>query len=200
MRQALNENPKVQVAVVAVLLLVAGLFLMMNMGGGGGGEPAAPGTGAAPVPATAPPSTAGTTAEAGSATAAPTTAVASTPLGPKPPAAVSAAYRSGDTVVLLVVEEDGIEDRFVRTSVEALKGDSTLSITVVPVAEIGRYARLTQGVNVSRAPAMVVMQPKRLSQGVPTAQVYYGYRSAESVKQLVRDASFEGQPASYGPR
>ena len=195
MRKALNENPAVQIAVVGVLIAIVGLVFFMNMGGGGGGDEAAstdtstPATGAPDAAATAAP-TGGTPAPVSSPT---------TPLGPEPPADVRQAYERGDTIVLLIIRPGGIEDRFVKGYVEALRGEPGLSIFIVPAARIARYSHLTQGLQVSRVPAMVVVSPKRLGGEQPVAQISYGYRSPASIRQLVRDATYEGQPASYGP-
>jgi len=203
MRKALNENPVVQIGVVGVLIAVVGLIFMMNMGGGGGGAESASTSDptGAPVGSTSASSPTGEPQSAESA-AAPVPTASMVPLGSEPPPPVMAAYDRGDVVVLLVISEDGIEDAFVRRSVEALRGEPDATIFVVTADRIARFSRLTQGVSLSRVPALVVVHPKRLSEGEdqgPTAQVHYGYRGPQNVVQLVRDASYEGQPASYGP-
>ena len=198
MRKALNENPMVQIAVVGVLIAVVGFIFMMNMGGGGGGGDSAP----PPTASTPTPSGAGPTSSAPPSGATATVPVASTvPLGPEPPAAVKRAYRRGDVIALLVVEEGAIEDRFVERAVRTLRGENGVSVFIVPVEKVARYAHLTQGVAVSRAPALVVVRPRQLSEaeGRPTAQVHYGFRGIDTVKQAIRDATYEGQPASYSP-
>lgn len=203
MRKALNENPVVQLAVVAVLIVIVGFVFMMNTGGGGGGDAASDPTAATTTPT--PTDTAGTGSTgavapgpSAAATAMPT-AVVSQPLGPEPPPAVRRAFDRGDTIVLLVVRPGGIEDRKVRRSVESLRGEPGVSVFIVPAAQIADYSHLTQGLQVSRVPALIAVSPKRLSGEMPVAQVYYGFLSPESVRQAVRDAEYEGQPASYGP-
>lgn len=198
MRKALNENPLVQVAVIGVLIVVVGLIFMMNMsggggGGGGGGDTAATESGSSTTPA---PDTG--SVPTGGAAVTPVSTPA-TPLGPEPPAPVQRAYESGDTVVLLVIRPGGIEDRFVKRYVESLRGEPGVSIFIVPAAEIARYSHLTQGLQVSRVPAMIVVSPKHLGGEQPVAQVSYGYRSPASIRQAVSDAEYAGQPASYGP-
>lgn len=199
MRKALNENPLVQVAVVGLLIVVVGLVFMMNMGGGGGGDAPEPSASSTPSTATTGSASPTTATTPSAATTAAPTPVASRPLGPEPPADVRRAYDRGDTVVLLVVNPRGIEDREVRRSLESLRGEPGVSVFVVPSAQIADYSHLTQGLQVSRVPALVVVRPKRLSGETPVAQVHYGFRSDASIKQAVEDAEYEGQPASYGP-
>ncbi|MDX6632602.1 MAG: hypothetical protein QOG26_607, partial [Solirubrobacterales bacterium] len=40
---------------------------------------------------------------------------------------------------------------------------------------------------------------QRLSNGVPQAEVKYGFRSARSIAQAVRDAAYSGPERSYDP-
>ena len=95
---------------------------------------------------------------------------------PKP---VVTAWKRGDTVVLLVVRQGGIDDRLVRNSVRSLssdRGSGGVSVFVTRANHVARYSRITQGVGVSQAPALVVVRPKRVSGSVPEAQVDYGFR------------------------
>jgi hypothetical protein len=49
-------------------------------------------------------------------------------------------------------------------------------------------------VDVNRVPALVVIEPKRATDGgMPEASVSYGFRSAESVLQAIRDAGYRGR-------
>jgi hypothetical protein len=69
----------------------------------------------------------------------------------------------------------------------------------VTASKISRYAAITEGVGVSRVPALVVVRPKRLHEAVPTASVSYGFQSGESVVQAVIDAGYEGPTVDYHP-
>jgi hypothetical protein len=124
---------------------------------------------------------------------------AAPPAAPPPPKAVTAAFGSGETVVLLVVREGGIDDRMVRADTAALAAVPNVALFVVPVRRIARYASITEGVGVNRVPALIVIRPKALSHGVPTASVSYGYQGAESVVQAVVDARYKGRTLSYHP-
>ena len=62
---------------------------------------------------------------------------------------------------------------------------------------IARYTRITQGVNVDRVPALVVVRPQGGGTGV--AEVRYGFRSADSVVQAVRDVLYRGPNVGYRP-
>jgi hypothetical protein len=183
MREKLNSNPLAQVALIGVLLLAAGFFVLSSMGGGeeegesGGGSPSAAMSG----PVSAPPP--GALAKA----------------APPPPRDVTAAFAANRTVVLLFVRDGGIDDRMVAAATRGLASLPGVSTFVVPAHRIARYAAITQGVDVNRVPALVVVRPKRLDHGTPTASVSYGYQSPESVVQAVIDAGYKGPTVDYHP-
>ena len=70
---------------------------------------------------------------------------------------------------------------------------------VVPASRISRYAAITEGVGVSRVPALVVVRPKHLHQTIPTASVHYGFQTGASVVQAVIDAGYRGPTLDYHP-
>jgi hypothetical protein len=212
-REAINNNPIAQVAVLGGLLLVVGLFMMMNMKKGssdsGSTNSSAAGTPTTSSPATTSPSAPGATAVApgstGSAPAAPPTSGSVNPdaliPGPGLPRPVITAWKRGDTVVLLVVRPHGIDDRLVRSSVRSLSDDRGVSVFVTRADKVARYSRITQGVALSQAPALLVVRPKRVSGSVPEAQVSYGFRDSQGVVQAVHDAVYSGKDnLPYSPR
>ena len=211
MRQAINSNPIVQIAVLGGLALLVAVFFMFNMKKGSS-DSSSTAPSAAPAPATStPPATGSATPSTGSATAGsaavpsapPTTGSVSPDAlvpGPGLPKPVISAWKSGDTVVLLVVRQGGIDDRLVRNSVRLLSGSDT-AVFVTRANGVARYSRITQGVGVSQAPALVVVRPKRVSGSVPQAQVSYGFRDAQGVAQAVHDAVYSGKDnLPYSPR
>jgi hypothetical protein len=198
MRERLNENPAVQ-AVLIGILAVGVIFLLFTrvMNRNSAAEDTTPAT--TPVEATAP-AAAGTVDPATGATAAPpaTPPVEAAPgkfaAGPGLPKGVVDAYDDGKVVTLLVVRERGIDDDKIRGMVEALRARGDTEVFVTVAAGIAKYSRITQGVDVDRVPALVVLRPKRLTDGPsPTASVSYGYRGPESVDQTVRDALYKGR-------
>lgn len=200
MREQLNSNPLVQVAVIAVLLIGGAVFLLGSMGGGGGEESgsslnssAAAGEGPAPSPVEGAP----VPAEGGAAegAAVPPTNLATRPL----PHPVLAAWKDDQTVALLFVHDGGIDDRLVRQASARLNGMSGVATFVVPADKIADYASITEGVGVDRVPALVVLRPKRLDESVPTASVTYGFQNGQSVEQAVIDAGYEGPTLEYHP-
>jgi hypothetical protein len=211
MRDAINNNPMVQLAVVAVLVLAAGVMLAPQLLGHKKSDsntsttsaqlttpsgsvdltvkstPAAPSTGAA----------AGSTAAPAPQTVSPEALVPGRGL-PRP---VITAWKRGDTVVLLLVRRGGIDDRLVQSSVRSLSADSRLAVFVARANKIARYSRITQGVGVSQVPALVIVRPKRVSGAVPEAQVSYGFRDSQAVVQSVHDALYSGKDnLPYSPR
>ncbi len=185
MREKLNSNPLYQAGIVGILLLAAGFFLLSTMGGAEEEESSSAESLAivnAESTATEPPAPG---------------ALADT--APPPPAPVLDAFAQGQIVVLLFVREGGIDDRMVATDVARLSDFEGVSTFVVDAGEIARYASIAQGVNVKRVPALVVVRPKRLDHGVPTASVQYGYQSPQSVEQAVIDAGYKGPTLNYHP-
>jgi hypothetical protein len=195
MREKLNENPMAQMALVGVLLVAAALFVMSSMGGGGEeeGEEAPIST-----PAT---ESAIAAAEVGPGASLPALPPPASGVGAAPPLPrpVVSAFEADQIVVLLFVRTGGIDDRLTRTAVERLRVMPGVAPFVVPADQIARYVSIAQGVRVNRLPALVVVQPRRLSQGTPTASVQYGFQSPASIVQAVIDAGYEGPTLSYHP-
>jgi hypothetical protein len=196
MREQLNDNPMVQIAVVVVLLLAGGIFMMTSMGGGEeeAGESAPFAEGAPSAPA-APGSV--ETLEAVAPTSTRATLAAIPPV--EPPAAVIEGLESGATVVLLFVREGGIDDRLVRNAAAGLSGLQDVASIVVPAQQIARYTGITGKLGVDRVPALVVLGPKEVDGEVPTASVQYGYQTPQSIVQAVVDAGYEGPTLDYHP-
>ena len=118
---------------------------------------------------------------------------------PPPPRAVVDAFNANHTVALLFVRNGGIDDRLVRDSAARLHSLSDVEFFVVPAGRISRYAAIAKGVAVDRVPALVVVRPKRLSNGIPTASVSYGFRDSQSLVQAVIDAGYKGRTLDYHP-
>jgi hypothetical protein len=218
MREKINQNRTVQLALLGVLLLGGGFLFMKVTSGSGSQSAAAPATSSATpgatgsgstdsggVAATAAPldgsvsaSSAGS-ASSGSAGSAPAVPANLIP-GPSLPKSLLASYKRGDGVALLVMRAGGIDDAMVRRSVELLHGVRGLSVYSTKAQHIARYAWITQGVNLTDLPALVVLLPRKLSKGVPTASVSYGFRDAASVLQAAKDALYRGPThLSYHP-
>jgi hypothetical protein len=193
MREKLNDNPMMQMAVIAVLLLASGFFVMSSMGGKGDSEeaesPTAASATAEPV-AEPPASLSSALAKVSQASAS-----AAQPL-PRP---VNVAWHANKTVVLLFVRNGGIDDAIVAAATTRLAALPGVAAFIAPASEISRYAAVTEGVGVNRVPALVVIRPKRLHQTVPTASVSYGFQSPEAVVQAIVDAGYKGRTVPYHP-
>jgi hypothetical protein len=195
MREQLNSNPLMQLAVVGVLLVGAALFFMSSSGGGEE-EAAAPSETVGVESAVEEP----TEAAAGDALSSALSAVNRTAaVAPPLPAPVLDAWKAGETLVLLFVRDGGIDDRLVKNATNSLDAFPDARVFVVPAARISRYAAITEGVGVDRVPALVVVRPKDLKNTVPTASVSYGFQSPQSVTQAVIDAGYKGKTLDYHP-
>jgi hypothetical protein len=195
MREQLNSNPMVQMGVIAVLLVAGAIFVLTMMGGGGeeeGGSEAAEVAAVSGETPVEPVEGALESPEAATTAAVPVPPVA-------PPKQVVDAFQSGATVALLFVRDGGIDDRLVEAAASGLASVPDVVSFVVPAREIARYSAVTSGVGVERVPALVVLTPKRLAQGIPTASVHYGYQTPESVIQAVIDAGYKGPTLAYHP-
>ncbi len=213
MRKAINENPVVQAALIGVLVIVGGLMLLMRMGGSDepaaeapvAAAPATDSAAAAPAagaPATDPTAAAPATGTPAPAGAAPAGAPGTFKAGPGLPEEIVAAYDAGDAVVVLVVNERGIDDRRLKTMVQTLKSNPGAAVFVVDVRDVADYSRITEGVDLDRTPALVVVRPKALTEGsMPSAVVSYGFRGEASVQQALEDALYKGpEDLPYYPK
>jgi hypothetical protein len=192
MREQLNSNPIVQVAVIAVLLVGGAIFFLSSMGGGGESEPSASLSSSASAgegPAPSPVEGAAVPVEGEGAPA------ATRPL----PHPVLSAWKQDQTVVLLFVHDGSVDDDLVKLASESLDGMAGVDTFVVPARRIADYTAITEGVGVDRVPALVVLRPKRLDQSVPTASVTYGFQNDASVRQAVIDAGYKGPTLEYHP-
>ncbi len=190
MREKLNESQAAQVGLVAILVLVAIVIFMKSSGGG---EEEA-------EPAAAPEAVEASVSGLETGIAATGTAEVPTSIpAPPPPREFTAAYDSGQTVVLLVVHNGGIDDKLAARAAGAIEGMSGVTLIRVPLKQLPRYASVTVGLALNRMPALVVMRPQKLSHGVPQATVDYGFQTTATMAQAVRDAAYKGPEASYHP-
>jgi hypothetical protein len=200
-RKALNDNPVAQIVVLGVLAVLVGFLLLTRVAGQSGGDSSAASPTASDtstVPSTTPPATSSDQVPSTSSDAvSPTGSVSGAPVGkfvagPGLPASVVKAYADDKTVVLLVLKHRGIDDDQLRRNVERLRGRSDLVLFVTNAGHIARYSRITQGVSVDRVPALIVLRPRHLTDGTPTASISYGVRGPESVDQAIRNALYKG--------
>lgn len=207
MREKLNESQAAQVGLVAVLVVIAIIFFLKSSGGG---EEESAESEAGPTVATvngetatgATPGEAVEAAVSGLEASAAATGGGEVPTSvpaPPPPREFSSAYDSGQTVVLLIVHDGGIDDKLTAETSGAIEGMANTTLIRVPLEQLPRYASITVGLDLNRLPALVVMRPKRLSHGVPQATVDYGFQTTETAVQAVRDASYVGPEATYHP-
>jgi hypothetical protein len=206
MREAINSNPMVQLAVIGGLLLVVGLIFLMGPMKKSGEESADTQTTSAEL--SSPQGTVDITVESTPAPGVPAPAVpgpAAAPVapgsvteealvpGPGLPAELVSAWQGGDAVVLYIEKTGAVDDRLVRSSVATLTRRQGVSVFVAPAKDVADYSRITQPLGVNRVPALVVIRPKKVSGAAPQALVVYGFRNPESVVQAVDDALYQGK-------
>lgn len=214
MREQLNSNPLVQLAVIGVLLVGAAIFVMSSGGGGeeeetagateatvvvAGSDASGTATGATPGQAVEGAVEAAAEDAAGESISSAFSAGGATTPAPPPPRPVLDAWRANKTIVLLFVRDGGIDDRLVKDATGSLAAFPDAAVFVVPAARIARYAAIAEGVGVERVPALVAVTPKHLNKTVPTASVSYGFQSPASVRQAVIDAGYKGKTVDYHP-
>jgi len=197
MRDALNNNPMVQMGVLAGLLVVVALLMLTRMGGGDKAAEQQDAAAAVALPAGVSADGTATGSGApplGSAPPASTATVSPEALKPGPglPAPAADAIKGGGALVLLIVREKAADDRMVEDSVKAISSRPGVTVLVVPADQIARYSRITQSLGVNRTPALVVVRPESVSK-TPEATVSYGFRDSASVIQAVDDAVYSGK-------
>jgi hypothetical protein len=217
MRDAINNNPKVQLGVIAALVLLTAVVVLPSMMGHKSSGSSGTTTNTVSAQATTPNGSVDVTAQTTQPVPGATSAAVPGATGVVPPAAtvnpealvpgpglpapLIDAWKQGKAVVLLVVRNHGIDDRMVSRSVRSLSSDSQLSVFVVHANRVARYSRITQGVGVSQVPALVIVRPRKVSGSVPEAQVAYGFRDSQTVVQYVHDALYSGKDdLPYSPR
>lgn len=209
MREQLNSNPLVQVAVIGVLLLSVGIFVLTSGGGGEESESSesapSPGAVSATVNGVAgagetPGEAVENAVESLESGAAPAAAPVEAPAITRPvPRPVLDAWLANRTVALLFVHDGGIDDGLVKLASRRLAGMPGVKTFVVPAGKIARYAAIAEPVGVDRVPALVVLRPRRLNETLPTASVSYGFQNGDSIAQAVIDAGYKGPTVDYHP-
>jgi hypothetical protein len=211
-RRALNDNPVAQIAVLAGLAVVVAFMLMTRAANNGGGESSTSTTASDAAATPAPAIDSASTTPSAAADVAPNvtpsdgivppgSSVGEFVAGPGLPAPLVKAYEDDKTIVLLVQRRRGIDDEQLRQNVEPLGGKNGVALFVTNAGHIARYSRITQGVNVGRVPALIVLRPRHLTKGMPEATLSYGFRGPESVEQAIRDALYKGPShLPYHPR
>ncbi len=106
------------------------------------------------------------------------------------PKDVLVAYAKGDAIALVVVDPKAKGSKGIVKAVENYDRKDVATF-IVDVDDIAKYSRITQGVAVSRTPALVVIRPRKLNEGAPMASVTYGFRSPRSVEQAIDDAFYD---------
>ncbi len=204
MREKLNENPIAQVGLILVLVVVG---VVVFIGGSGGEEEAAPteatvavaGTSAVGAATGATPGEAVEGAVESAVEGAGTSAAPVSLPTPSPPKRLIDAYEANKTVALLIVNKGSVDSALSMRSSLLLAPLDDVLLFIVPAKQIARYAAITVGLEVNRVPALVVMKPKRLSNGTPQATVDYGIQTPQSVLQAVLDANYHGRELTYHP-
>jgi hypothetical protein len=201
MREKLNENPVMQIALVAVLVAVVGYFALTKLGGSSESEAAVGGTASAEASTAEGPvvgEEGGGSLETGTPVA--STSAAAAPIGKKLPAEVDAAYAANQTIVLLVYRDGGIDDALVRQAAAGLDGMADVAFFSVPVENVADYSSITGPIGVDQAPALVVVRKRGMNDGGPApATVDYGFRDATDIRQAVKDSNYTGPELSYAP-
>lgn len=193
MREQINNNPVVQIGLVAILALAA-LMMVMRAGGSDGGAPAD--VVAPPDPAliggAEEPSTSPLPTEDAPPTPQPTTAALKPSKGM--PKQVVRAYRNGKIVALFFFDKHSQDDKALKSIVtDELGSRGRVALLVREAKAVSRFSQITQGVGLSRTPALIVMKPKSRVDNTPVASISYGFRGGKSVRQTIEDALYDGR-------
>jgi hypothetical protein len=207
MRDTINNNPAVQAAVLGVagVIFVVLMFTTVLKKD----EPPA-----SSPPVATPGSAVDSSVDPGTIApptgAAPDPAVPVTPVTPSTPPTdaggsgkglvsskglpedVLVALAKRQAVALLVIDPRGISDERVREYTNRLGSRDDVAVFVADAKDIADYSRITQGVSVSRTPALVVIQPRDRKSDALVATVAYGFRGPKSLEIALEDAFYDG--------
>ena len=208
MREKLNSNPVYQAAFIGILALLVGFMLLRALSAPKPGteQPdlgVTPAASATATPATTDPAAA-PAAPAVDVDAAPAVEPAPTAggngdgsgfvAGPGLPKEIVIAYKHDKVIALLVVRRPAIDDQRLMPMVARLHTRKDTAVFIVKAFDVAKYSRIAQGVKINRTPALVVIDPKNLTEGpLPTATISYGYRGEGSIDQAIRDALYRGE-------
>lgn len=213
MRKALNENQTVQLAVLGVVGVVFAIIIYTSVLSGDSAPPPDPSADASaaatatPAPATpapaTPPAATGTPAPAPPAPAPESGGSAIAPAGDLAPSEglpkdVLVPLAKGKAVALIVYDPKAISDKQVKAHTDRLSSRDDVAVVNVKVKNIADYSRITQGLTVSRTPALVVVSPRR-GQSELVATVSYGFRGERSVVTALEDALYDGSSGTAAP-
>jgi hypothetical protein len=183
MREKLNENPLAQIGVIAVLALVVGYFVLTTMGGGSSSSAA----------------TESSSVESAEPTSA--TAGVAAPVARRLPHKVEAAYAHGKTIVLFVYRSGGIDDVETAAATHAVKDMSKVAFFPISTKGVVAYSAITGPLGVNRAPALVVVRPRKdATGGSAPATVEYGALDETEVRQAVINVGYTGDEPSYATK
>lgn len=206
MRNALNNNPLVQVAAIGLLGVFVAFLLLTRLSGDDPPpeEPAAssavPGAPASPAPGAAAPATGEVAPGSTPDVIEPAPDAGEFVAGPGLPSKVVSAYAQGKSVVVLVTRFSGIDDQKLERIAKRVGQRSDIAFFPIRARDVADYSRLTQGVDLSRVPALIALSPRSVSgSGPPVAVVEYGFRGYNSIVQAVEDASYDGRELTYDP-
>jgi len=210
MREAINNNPAVQAGVLGVagVIFVVLMFTTVLKKD----EPPAdtlPVAAPSGVDSSVDPSTIAppTGAAPDAAVPAPNAAIPATPATPPTdagssgkglvsskglPEDVLVALAKRKAVALLVIDPKGISDGQVRAYTQRLGSRDDVAVFVADAKDIADYSRITEGVSVSRTPALVVIQPRDRKSDALVATVAYGFRGPKSLEIAFEDAFYDG--------
>lgn len=200
----MKGSSRTQLVALAGLGLVLLAVLWIQVLGSSGTDEAAPGpepAAEAPAPGAAP----GAEAPAGEAPApAPDAAPSAESPAPAPeaatgtiepsrglPSAVVEAQTQGRTVVIFIHQASGIDDIVTRRALRSLQGQEGVALFSAPVAKIAAFRRITEALDLSRTPALIVLRPGSLEAPLAAA-IRYGPMDETVVAQAVRDARYRG--------
>jgi hypothetical protein len=190
----ITSLPRPALLALLGVVLIAGVFLMTRQGGNeeAPAPPPAAGTQSSPTPAvpgadaqTTPPATPG--APATTPQSVPRTGIAAKePRASQSrtlPAPVSRALRKNKVVVLLFWSPRGVDDRAVKSAVDALpRHGGKVAVFTDRLKRLARYTKVTAGANIVQTPTLVVTDKKG------EARVATGYLDPTTVEQYVVDA------------
>jgi hypothetical protein len=99
------------------------------------------------------------------------------------PADMRAAIDHHKVIVLLFWQNRSPEDRAVHSAVAGLsRHGGAVKVKIAPIGAVGRYSKITAGVDVLQSPTVIVVDRKR------HARMFVGFVDQANIEQAVRGA------------
>jgi hypothetical protein len=114
------------------------------------------------------------------------------------PRRLAFAYLLDKVVAVLVAQQGAPVDAIVQRNAAVLAREPGVALFRVDASQVADFSKITQGVDLSRTPALIVLRQRSLSEQ-PEAAVRYGLLASSDMRQMAADARYDGPVLPFYP-